>query len=92
MQDCDQQTIEQGLARLVRHSVAVTMQAVSAAAWQDIPSTYLVCGQDNGTPPGLQRNQAERAGRIVEIPAGHHPFLSQPQAVAGLVCELVSPA
>lgn len=90
MQDCDQEAIEQGLTRLVRQSTAVTMQPVSAAAWQDIPSTYLVCAQDNGTPPARQRDQAKRAGRAVELSVGHHPFLSQPQAVADLILDLTS--
>ncbi|MGH3983417.1 MAG: hypothetical protein ACRDST_12205 [Pseudonocardiaceae bacterium] len=54
----------------MRQSIAVTMQPVSAAPWQDIPAIYLVCTQDNGTPPTLQRDQAERAHRAVEISAG----------------------
>ncbi|GIH93448.1 alpha/beta hydrolase [Planobispora siamensis] len=87
MQDCDPEAVEQAHARLVRQSAAVTAQPVAAAAWKDVPSTYLVCALDNGTPPAAQRAQAERAGRVVELRAGHHPFLSQPEAVAGLVLE-----
>lgn len=52
-----------GHARLVRQNVAVTMQPVSAAAWQDIPATSLVGAQDNRTPAALQRDQAKRAHR-----------------------------
>jgi len=77
---------------LVRQSIAVTTQPVSAAAWQDILSTYLVCAQDNGTPPTVQRDQARRAGRAVEISAGHHPFLSQPRTVADVVLDLMPSA
>jgi len=39
LQDCDWEAIEQGHLRLVRQSVAVTTQPVSAAPWQDISST-----------------------------------------------------
>ncbi|GAB3806914.1 alpha/beta fold hydrolase [Micromonospora zhanjiangensis] len=89
LQDCDPADVEQAHARLVRQSVAVTGQPVRAAAWRDVPSTYLVCARDNGTPPAVQRAQAARAGRVVEIEAGHHPMLSRPDAVADLVFELL---
>jgi pimeloyl-ACP methyl ester carboxylesterase len=58
---------------------------VGAAAWQQVPSTYLVCADDRGTPADRQLAFAARAGRVVELDAGHHPFLSQPSAVCGLV-------
>jgi hypothetical protein len=61
---------------------------VKTAAWQGISSTFLVCADDLGTPPALQRRQAERADRVVELPSGHHPFLSMPDAVADLVLSL----
>ena len=35
-----------------------------------------------------QRQFACRAGTVVELDAGHHPFLSQPQAVRDLVLRL----
>lgn len=88
LQDCPAEVIEPAHARLVRQTAAVTVQPVGAAAWLAIPSTYLVCAADNGTPPELQRRQAARAGRVVEIDAGHHPFLSRPEAVADLVLEV----
>jgi pimeloyl-ACP methyl ester carboxylesterase len=66
----------------------VTGQPVGAAAWHDIPSTYLVCADDKGTPAGRQREFARRAGRTVELGAGHHPFLSQPTAVRDLILSL----
>jgi len=66
----------------------VTGQSVAAAAWRQVPSTYLVCAQDKGTPARLQREFARRAGSSVEIEAGHHPFLSQPAAVRDLLLSL----
>ncbi|MFF3074880.1 alpha/beta fold hydrolase [Kitasatospora sp. NPDC057904] len=73
---------------IARQSVQVTGQPVGAAAWQQVPSTYLVCTQDRGTPPQLQREFAHRAGNVVELDAGHHPFLSQPAAVRDLLLSL----
>jgi pimeloyl-ACP methyl ester carboxylesterase len=85
LQDCDPHTQEQAADRLARQSMQVTTQPVGAAAWKQVPSTYLVCAQDKGTPARLQRNFARLAGTVVELDTGHHPFLSQPAAVRDLV-------
>jgi pimeloyl-ACP methyl ester carboxylesterase len=88
LQDCDADIQAQAPAHLARQSVQVTGQPVGAAAWQTVPTTYLVCAQDRGTPARLQREFARKAGRVVELEAGHHPFLSQPAAVRDLVLSL----
>jgi pimeloyl-ACP methyl ester carboxylesterase len=88
LQDCDADVRAQAPTHLTRQSVQVTGQPVGAAAWRDVPSTYLVCTQDRGTPAGLQREFARRAGRVVEFDAGHHPFLSRPAAVRDLLLGL----
>jgi pimeloyl-ACP methyl ester carboxylesterase len=85
LQDCDAAIQRQGPDHLARQSVHVTGQQVGAAAWRQIPTTYVVCAQDLGTPARLQREFAQRAGRVVELDAGHHPFLSQPAAVRDLL-------
>ena len=59
-----------------------------SAAWQDVRSTYLLCAEDQGTPAELQREFAGRAGSVVELDAGHHPFISQPGAVRDLILAL----
>jgi pimeloyl-ACP methyl ester carboxylesterase len=74
--------------RTARQSLAVLEQPVQSAAWQHIASTYLVCAEDQGTPADRQREFAGRAGSVVELDAGHHPFLSQPAAVRDLVLGL----
>jgi pimeloyl-ACP methyl ester carboxylesterase len=61
---------------------------VRAAAWRGVDSTSVVCAQDRGTPAERQREFARRAGRVVELETGHHPFLSQPAAVRDLVLAL----
>jgi pimeloyl-ACP methyl ester carboxylesterase len=48
----------------------------------------VVCTEDRGTPASAQRDFARRADRVVEVKAGHHPFLSQPEAVADIVVSL----
>jgi pimeloyl-ACP methyl ester carboxylesterase len=88
LQDCDPQIQRQAADRTAQQSLAVLQQPVEAAAWRHVPSTYLVCAQDRGTPAQLQREYADRAGNVVELDAGHHPFLSQPAAVRELILGL----
>jgi pimeloyl-ACP methyl ester carboxylesterase len=88
LHDCDPELQAEAVDHLARQSVRVTGQPVGAAAWQNLPTTYLVCAQDRGTPAGLQREFAGRADSVVELDAGHHPFLSQPGAVGDLLLSL----
>ncbi len=88
LQDCDPEIQRQATDKTARQSLHVLEQPVQAVAWQHVPSTYLVCAQDRGTSAELQREWARRAGSVVELEAGHHPFLSQPAAVRDLVLGL----
>ncbi|MFC5197195.1 alpha/beta fold hydrolase [Streptomyces kaempferi] len=88
LQDCDPEVQAQAADHLAWQSVQVTGQPIGAAAWQQVPSTYLVCTLDRGTPPRLQREFARRADSVVELDAGHHPFLSQPATVRDLLLSL----
>ncbi|MEU8457511.1 alpha/beta fold hydrolase [Streptomyces griseoaurantiacus] len=88
LQDCDAEVRARAADHLARQSVRVTGQPVGAAAWQRVPSTYVVCARDRGTPPSLQREYARRAGTVVELNTGHHPFLSAPAAVRDLLPSL----
>ncbi|WP_375487071.1 alpha/beta hydrolase [uncultured Jatrophihabitans sp.] len=88
LQDCPPDVVATAGSRLARQSLSVTQEPVSASAWQNVPTTYLVCTDDRGTPEAAQHEFARRADRVVDIAAGHHPFLSQPAAVADLVVTL----
>ena len=88
LHDCDPDTAAQAVARLAPQSLHVTRQPVHATAWPQVPSTYLVCAGDRGTPADRQREFARRAGAVVELDAGHHPFLSRPAAVRDVVLGL----
>ena len=52
-----------------------------------IPSTYIVCEQDNGLPPVWQRRFAAQlhCERVVELAAGHQAMVTQPEALARVV-------
>jgi pimeloyl-ACP methyl ester carboxylesterase len=88
LQDCDPEIQREAMDKTARQSLAVLGQPVQSAAWQHVPSTYLVCAEDQGTPAESQREFAGRAGSVVELDAGHHPFLSQPAAVRDLILAL----
>jgi pimeloyl-ACP methyl ester carboxylesterase len=88
LQDCEPEIQRAAVSRTARQSLSVLEQPVQSAAWQQVPSTYLVCAEDRGTPAAAQRELAARAGRVVELDAGHHPFLSQPAAVRDLILAL----
>ncbi|MFZ0090618.1 MAG: alpha/beta hydrolase [Solirubrobacteraceae bacterium] len=88
LQDCDPEIQREAMDKTARQSLAVLEQPVQSAAWQHVSSTYLVCVEDRGTPADRQRAFAGRAGSVVELDAGHHPFLSQPAAVRDLVLGL----
>lgn len=85
LQDCGPEIQQVATGKTARQSLAVLAQPVRSAAWQRVASTYLVCAQDRGTPADRQREFARRAGSVVELASGHHPFLSQPAAVRDLV-------
>ena len=84
LQDCPD-VADDAAKRLARQTLSVVGQPVSAAAWKQVPTTYVVCARDRGTPAEAQRRFAERADEVLELDTGHHPFLSQPDAVAHLL-------
>jgi pimeloyl-ACP methyl ester carboxylesterase len=88
LQDCGPEIQLQAKDKTARQNLAVLEQPVRSAAWKHVASSYLVCAQDRGTPAERQREFARRAGSVVELDAGHHPFLSQPAAVRDLVLSL----
>jgi len=54
-------------------------------AWQERPSTYVICAKDATVDPDLQREVARRAGTSIVLESGHSPFLSHPAVIAGLL-------
>jgi pimeloyl-ACP methyl ester carboxylesterase len=59
-------------------------------AWKTLPCWYLLGTDDKAIPPTLQRFMAERANAtIVEVPASHVSFVSQPEAATQLILQAV---
>jgi pimeloyl-ACP methyl ester carboxylesterase len=85
-------------ARMAATQRPVTQEALFAPSgerplWRELPSWFLIGGEDRNIPAQLQRFMAERAGsqRTVEIPgASHAVAVSQPQAAVDLILEAVA--
>jgi len=89
LQDADVATQQQAWHRVTAQSASAFMTPTTSDGWAGVDSTYLVCGQDRSTSLGLQRFHASRATRSVELPTGHHPFISRPDLVVEQVQDLL---
>jgi pimeloyl-ACP methyl ester carboxylesterase len=85
MHDCPADVVAESVPHLARQSISVIGEPVRASAWHRVPSTYVVCTGDRGTPVDRQREFSRRATRVVEVDSGHHPFLSRPDLIADIV-------
>jgi pimeloyl-ACP methyl ester carboxylesterase len=88
LQDGTPEQQREAFARLARQHVESFVTPTTQAGWQGVDSTYLVCADDRSTTPALQRRHAARATRAIELPTGHHPFLTRPDLVADAIAEL----
>jgi pimeloyl-ACP methyl ester carboxylesterase len=82
LQDCDEMTTDQALTRLTRQSLTPFTQPPRQIGWHQKPATYFVCTEDLATPAEVQRRRVRAGAHLVEFDAGHHPFLSRPEAFA----------
>jgi pimeloyl-ACP methyl ester carboxylesterase len=86
--DCGPAVAAAAAARLQPQSLSSVRQPLQAAAWESIPSTYVVADRDPELPRFVQEGMATgRAARVVHIDAGHSPFLSRPRELAAMVAE-----
>jgi pimeloyl-ACP methyl ester carboxylesterase len=86
-------------ARMAVTQRPVTLEALQEPAgedplWKQLPTWFLVAGQDRNIPAALQHLMADRAGarRTVELPtASHAAAVSHPDATARLILEAAAP-
>jgi pimeloyl-ACP methyl ester carboxylesterase len=90
--DVDQATADVMAAAPRPYAAAAFAGTPSAPpAWKTLPCWYLLGTEDKAIPPALQRFMAERANAtIVEVPASHVSFVSQPDAATQLILQAVS--
>jgi pimeloyl-ACP methyl ester carboxylesterase len=85
LQDADGTTRQAAWERVTAQSAGAFVTPTTAAGWQGVDSTYLVCVDDRSTSLELQRFHAARATRSVDLPTGHHPFITRPDLVVDQV-------
>ncbi|WP_186568442.1 alpha/beta hydrolase [Streptomyces sp. T12] len=76
------------IARLVPQSAKTFTDTVTVAGWNSIPSTYIICEQDQALPASLQEKLAARANAVEYLASSHSPFLSMPQDLAGVLSRI----
>lgn len=81
LQDADPAIQREGWDRVTAQSAASFGTPTSAAGWEGVDATYLVCTEDRSTSIELQRFHAARATRSIDLPTGHHPFITRPDLV-----------
>jgi pimeloyl-ACP methyl ester carboxylesterase len=71
-------------------SAACIGEPVGRPLWKDLPSWFLVAGQDRMIAPDTQRWMARRMGaRVHAFDVDHTPSVTAPDAVVGVIVEAV---
>lgn len=76
---------------LLPHALASSMAPATAAAYQSVPSTYILCAQDRAISLGLQEKMvaAARADgakmETVLLNTSHTPWMVDPQGVLDVI-------
>jgi pimeloyl-ACP methyl ester carboxylesterase len=83
--DVSEAATRAAVEQLAPHRMAAFTAPVGAVAWRDVPTTYVICDRDNAIPVPAQEMLAGRADNVTRLDASHSPFLSQPDAVVGVI-------
>jgi len=86
--DCEPAVARAAVDRLRPQSLNALQGKVTVTAWREKPATYVVCTDDRGLTPALQRSNASRVGNSIDWDTSHSPFLSRPELVADLLVDL----
>jgi pimeloyl-ACP methyl ester carboxylesterase len=86
--DVPEPEAEEAARRLVPQSTKSFSDTLTQAGWHTIPSTYVVCENDQALAPQNQEALAARAGAVHRIASHHSPFLSMPEELAALLAKI----
>jgi hypothetical protein len=82
--DCTLARAQAAVDQLRPMNPVVHTQAVTGAAWRELPATFVRCTADR-LPELICNEFLRRSPQVVELPTGHCPNWSQPQLVAALL-------
>jgi pimeloyl-ACP methyl ester carboxylesterase len=83
--DVSDEVAADAVSRLAPQSMAAVKDPVTAVAWRDVPTTYVICELDQAIPVPAQEMLAGRAGTVHRLQTSHSPFLSQPDEVVAII-------
>jgi len=84
-----QPAVAQGYARRLSEQTLSSFAAPqTAAAWQEVPSTYVVCSRDQAIPPAAQQAMSQRARTVYTLESSHSPFASHPAQLAAILADV----
>ncbi|NMH77442.1 alpha/beta hydrolase [Pseudonocardia xinjiangensis] len=86
--DVPEAVADLAVSRLVDQRRQPFADRATRAAWQTVPSTYIITENDAAIPVRIQEQMALRAKSIRRIPTSHSPFLSRPAELAALLDEI----
>jgi pimeloyl-ACP methyl ester carboxylesterase len=89
--DCDEPTTKAAIDRLRPQSAYPALQPFSLTEFPAVPTTYVVCSDDQILRPEWSRHTArQRLGAdLIELPGDHSPFYSRPSVLADVLLGLV---
>ncbi len=85
---CAEADVAAALERIEPQALACFTAEPERFAWREVPSTYVVCTDDQAVHPDSQRQMAARATRTEEWDCGHSPMLCRPDLVVDLLTRL----
>jgi pimeloyl-ACP methyl ester carboxylesterase len=88
--DCDEPTTKAAIDRLRPQSAYPAIVPSSLTEFPAVPTTYVVCSDDQILRPVWSRHTArERLGaELIELPGDHSPFYSRPDVLAEVLLGL----
>jgi len=88
--DCQPPMAKAALARLRRQSVGPALAPSSLTEHPSVPTTYIVCSDDQLLRPEWSRSamRARLTAELIEFPGGHSPFYSRPADLADVLVAL----
>jgi pimeloyl-ACP methyl ester carboxylesterase len=82
---CTPEVASAAAAQLRDQSLLAFNQPITKVAWKELPTTYIICEQDQAIPLFAQEAMSGRAKKVVRINTDHSPFLSAPKELAELI-------
>lgn len=86
--DCPPERLDWAMStRILFYAKRAMQEPCPLEAWPAVPATYIVCSEDRIVIPAWQRRAAHEWLGVtpVELPAGHAPNVSRPEALADVL-------